>query len=62
MTYKNRIAHLEQQHHLLDKQIAEHERSGKFTDNELHEMKKQKLHFKDEIAKLERLMQETGHE
>jgi len=62
MTYKNRIAHLEEKHHTLDKQIAESERTGKFTDNELHEMKKQKLHFKDEIAKLERLMQETGHE
>ena len=62
MTYKNRIAHLDEQHHLLDKKIAEAERSGHFTDNELHEMKKKKLHFKDEIAKLQRLMQETGHE
>lgn len=62
MTYKNRIAHLDEQHHRLDKTIAEAERSGHFTDSELNEMKKKKLHFKDEIAKLERLMQQTGHE
>jgi uncharacterized protein YdcH (DUF465 family) len=62
MTYKNRVAHLEEQHHQLDKKIAEAERNGHFTDTELNEMKKQKLHFKDEIAKLERLMRDTGHE
>jgi uncharacterized protein YdcH (DUF465 family) len=61
MTYKNRIAHLEEQHHLLDKRIAEHERNGKYTDNELHEMKKKKLHYKDEIAILQQLMKQTGH-
>lgn len=62
MTYKNRIAHLEEQHHQLDKKINQLIRDGKFEDNELHEMKKEKLHLKDEIAKLERLIRETGHE
>lgn len=62
MTYKNRIAHLEEQHHLLDKKIEQLIRDGRFEDNEIHEMKKKKLHFRDEIAKLERLMRETGHE
>jgi hypothetical protein len=62
MTYKNRITHLEEKHHMLDKQVAESERTGKFTDKDLHEMKKEKLLIKDEIAKLQRLMQETGHQ
>lgn len=61
MTYKNRIAHLEEQHHHLDKQIDQMIRDGKYEDNNLHEMKKQKLQFKDEIAKLQELMKTTGH-
>lgn len=61
MTYKNRIAHLEEQHHQLDKKIEQMIRDGRFEDNEIHEMKKQKLQFKDEIVKLQLLMKETGH-
>ena len=61
MTYKNRIAHLEEQHHMLDKKIERLILEGKFEDNEIHELKKKKLQFKDEIAKLTKLMRETGH-
>jgi len=61
MTYKKRIAHLEEQHHMLDKKIERLILEGKFEDNEIHELKKKKLQFKDEIAKLKQLMQEKRH-
>lgn len=60
--YERRIAHLEEAHHVLDKQIAEMERKGNFKDEQLTELKKRKLFLKDEIARLKKKQWEHDHE
>ena len=60
--YENRIRHLVETHRLLDKQIEEMETSGNFTDEKLSELKKKRLQFKDEIARLTKLQWEHDHE
>ncbi len=48
--YENRINHLEEAHRVLNKQIDTLEKNGLFEDLKLEELKKQRLHLKDEIA------------
>lgn len=60
--YENRIKTLTETHRLLDKKIEEMERSGTFTDQKLSDLKKQRLQYKDEIARLTRLQWEHDHE
>lgn len=60
--YENRIAHLEEAHQSLDKQIAGLEKTGKFDDNYINELKKKKLQLKDEISVLKRKQWEHDHE
>jgi hypothetical protein len=48
----NRLAHLEEEHHKLDKQIDQMIREGRYEDNNIHDLKKQRLHIRDEIVKL----------
>ncbi len=48
--YENRIKHLEEAHSVLDKKIDTLEKTGLFEDLKLEEMKKQRLHLKDEIV------------
>jgi uncharacterized protein YdcH (DUF465 family) len=48
--YELRIKHLEEAHRALDKQVDTLERNGLFEDLKLEELKKQRLHLKDEIA------------
>jgi hypothetical protein len=50
----NRLAHLEEEHHRLDKQIDQMIREGRYEDNNIHDLKKQRLQLRDEIAKLKR--------
>ena len=52
--YELRIKHLEEAHRALDKQVDTLERNGLFEDLKLEELKKQRLHLKDEIAILKR--------
>ena len=52
MTLQNSIAHLEKLHRVLDKRIDGMESTGVFEDATLEVLKKQRLHLKDEIAKL----------
>ena len=52
--YENRIKHLEEAHRALDKQVDTLERNGLFEDLKLENLKKQRLHLKDEIAILKR--------
>lgn len=52
--YEHRIKHLEEGHRALDKQIDTLEKTGLFEDLKLDELKKQRLHLKDEIAILKR--------
>ncbi len=60
--YENRIKTLTETHRLLDKQIAEMEKSGNFTDQKLSDLKKQRLLYKDELARLTKLQWEHDHE
>jgi uncharacterized protein YdcH (DUF465 family) len=49
---EKRIKHLEDEHAILDKRIDGMESTGVFEDVTLEVLKKQRLHLKDEIAKL----------
>jgi hypothetical protein len=61
--YKGRIKHLEEMHRVLNKQIDDMERNHPHVEvDKLAEMKKKKLLFKDEIAKLSKLQWEHEHE
>ena len=60
--YENRIKHLEEMHRILDKKIDVMEKTGTFEDNQVHEMKKQRLLYRDELAKLRRLQHEIDQE
>jgi uncharacterized protein YdcH (DUF465 family) len=55
--YENRIKHLEEAHRALDKQVDNLEKNGLFEDLKLEELKKQRLHLKDEIAILKHRQQ-----
>jgi uncharacterized protein YdcH (DUF465 family) len=48
--YENRIKHLEEAHRALNKKIDTLEKNGLFEDLKLEELKKQRLHLKDEIV------------
>ena len=50
--WHNRLKHLEQMHQELDKRIDGMESTGVFEDVTLEVLKKQRLHLKDEIAKI----------
>lgn len=52
MTYENRLKHLEEAHKALNKQIDNLEKNGLYEDLHLEELKKQRLHLKDQIAEL----------
>ena len=60
--YKSRIQTLEESHRLLDKQIIDAEKNGNYSDEQISEMKKRKLMFKDEIQRLNKLQWEHDHE
>jgi uncharacterized protein YdcH (DUF465 family) len=57
--YELRIKHLEEAHRALDKQVDALERNGLFEDLKLENLKKQRLHLKDEIVILK---QKQEHE
>ena len=52
MSIEKRIKHLEDEHHRLDKKIDGMESTGVFDDNELHDLKKQRLRLKTQIVTL----------
>jgi hypothetical protein len=53
MTVQARVAELEQRHHDLEKKIAEALKHNSVDDLEIVELKRQKLHLKDEIERLQ---------
>jgi hypothetical protein len=57
MTIEKRIKHLEEEHHTLDKKINGMESTGVFDDEHLTKMKKQRLHIKEEIVKLQAMLE-----
>jgi len=50
---ENHLKHLLEEHHRLDKRIDGLESTGVFEDANLEVLKKQRLHLKDEIAKIQ---------
>jgi uncharacterized protein YdcH (DUF465 family) len=52
MSTENRIRHLEEEHHKLDKKIDGLESTGVFDDAELATLKKQRLRIKTELVTL----------
>lgn len=55
---ENRIKHLEEEHHRLNKKIDGLESTGVFDDVELNDLKKQRLHLKTQIVTLK---QDNAH-
>lgn len=60
--YENRIKHLEEAHRIINKQVDGLEKTGAFSDDHLQNLKKQRLQFRDEIARLNKLQWEHDHE
>jgi len=60
--YENRIHHLQEMHAALDKQIDGLEKTGKFSDTHLSDLKKQRLSLKDQIQDLEKRQWQHDHE
>ncbi len=60
--YKQRIAHLEEMHRVLDKKIQAMIESKVYNDENLNVLKKEKLRIKDEIVILNRKQWEHDHE
>jgi uncharacterized protein YdcH (DUF465 family) len=50
---ENRLKHLEEEHARIDKRIDGMESTGVFEDVTMEVLKKQRLHLKDEIAKIQ---------
>lgn len=61
MPYRNRISTLTESHRLIDEQIMLLE-SKNGDPVKITELKKQKLIYKDELRRLERLQWENDHE
>lgn len=59
--YDNRIKHLEEAHRALDKQIDTLEKTGLFEDLKLENLKKQRLHLKDQIVILKNKQLQQDH-
>lgn len=59
--YENRIKHLEEMHRILDKKIDTLEKTGTFEDNQLHEMKKLRLQYRDELSKLRKAQHDDNN-
>lgn len=60
--YKTRIKTLTETHRLINKQIDEMEKTGDFKDEQMIDLKKRRLQYKDEIARLTKLQWEYEHE
>ena len=61
--YKSKIKQLEESHRVLNKQIDDMERNHPHVEEaKLAEMKKKKLQYKDELARLNKLQWEHDHE
>ena len=56
--YENRIKHLKEAHHVLDKRIDAKESTEVYSDDDLTHMKRERLKLKDEITRLEKLQAE----
>ena len=55
MAIQARVAELERRHHELEKEIAEALKHKSIDDLEIVELKRQKLHLKDEMQRLQHI-------
>lgn len=63
MSYRERIKHLEQLHKQINEEIDKMERNHPHVqEHKLHDMKKQRLAYRDELSRLNRLQWEEDHE
>jgi uncharacterized protein YdcH (DUF465 family) len=60
--YEGRIKHLEESHRVLDQKIDALEKTGKFDDVQMSNLKKQRLIFRDELVIIRRKQWEHDHE
>lgn len=60
--YEGRIKHLETMHESLNKQIDGMEKTGRFNDATMAQLKKQRLNLKDQLADLRRRQYEHDNE
>jgi hypothetical protein len=61
--YKEKIKNLEEMHRTLNKQIDDMERNHPHVEEaKLSELKKKKLQYKDELARLKKLQWDHDHE
>jgi uncharacterized protein YdcH (DUF465 family) len=60
--YENRIQHLQEMHAALDKQIDGLEKTGRFSDTHLNDLKKQRLALKDQLQDLRKRQWQHDHE
>lgn len=51
-SWENHVRHLEKEHQALNKQIDTMERTGIYEDRRIEDLKKQRLHIKDEITRI----------
>ena len=61
--YESRIKHIEEMHRVLNKQIDDMEKNHPHVEeSKLADLKKKKLQYKDELARLKKLQWEHDHE
>lgn len=60
--YENRIKQLEEAHRIINKQVDGLEKTGACSDDRLTHLKKQRLQYRDEIARLTKLQWKHNHE
>lgn len=63
MSYRERIRHLEQLHEELDREIDKMEKNHPHVEEvRVHDMKKKRLQYRDELSRLRKLQWEDDHE
>lgn len=63
MSYRERIKHLEQLHGELDREIDKMEKNHPHVEEvRVHDMKKKRLQYRDELSRLRKLQWEEDHE
>lgn len=63
MSYEARIKHLEQLHEEINREIDNMEKNHPHVEEtRVHDMKKKRLQYRDELSRLRRLQWEEDHE
>lgn len=63
MSYKERIKHLEHLHKEIDQEIDKMEKNHPHvSESKVHDLKKQRLLYRDELSRLRKLHWEEEHE